>query len=84
MIGEHLTTLMRQIEHRLKKENDLLTMWFNAGRYERETQYTIVSLLKTIAYEMDKNSRYDKVNQIILKSLSTNLEMTELILTHFY
>ncbi len=69
--GTGKSTLMQDIKNRLAKEKDILTVWFNAWRYERENQYAIVSLLKTIAYEMDKNSVYKDVKQVILKSIAT-------------
>jgi predicted KAP-like P-loop ATPase len=47
--GTGKTTLMRIIEEKLKSDNKVLTVWFNAWRYEREDQFAIIALMKTIA-----------------------------------
>ena len=53
--GTGKTTLMRSIENALKSDKkNILTIWFNAWRYEREEQFALVSLMKTIAYKMDE------------------------------
>ena len=67
--GTGKTTLMKSIEQRLKSEEDILTVWFNAWRYEREEQFALVSLMKTIAYKMDEHPKYEKVKQVLLKSI---------------
>jgi hypothetical protein len=67
--GTGKTTMMKSIEQRLKSEKDILTVWFNAWRYEREEQFALVSLMKTIAYKMDEYPKYEKVKQVLLKSV---------------
>jgi predicted KAP-like P-loop ATPase len=63
--GSGKTTLMKVIEHKLKQNNDeVLTVWFNAWRYEREEQFALVSLMKTIAYKMDEQPRYEKAKVV--------------------
>ena len=44
------TTLMRSIFNQLEnnKDNSVVTVWFNAWRYEREEYFTLIPLLKTI------------------------------------
>jgi hypothetical protein len=44
---------MKVVEKKLNgpTEEDVLTVWFNAWRYEREDQFAIVALLKTIAFD---------------------------------
>jgi predicted KAP-like P-loop ATPase len=74
--GSGKTTLMKVIEQKLnpkKNDNneDILTVWFNAWRYEREEQFALVSLLKTIAYKIDEQRKYDKVKKILFKSIIT-------------
>lgn len=70
--GTGKTTLMKSIANKLEAEDDdVITVWFNAWRYEREDQFAVVSLLKTIAYKMGKFPRYKKVKPIILKSIAT-------------
>lgn len=42
----------------LYQENDILTVWFNAWRYEREDQCALIALIKTIAYAMAEFPTY--------------------------
>jgi predicted KAP-like P-loop ATPase len=68
------TTLMRVIEDKLNQNNnnkDILTVWLNAWRYERDEQFTLVPLLKTIAYKMDEKPEYKNVKEILFKSVIT-------------
>jgi predicted KAP-like P-loop ATPase len=50
--GTGKTTLMKVVEKKLRQTDDILPVWFNAWRYEREDQFAIVALLKTIAFAM--------------------------------
>jgi predicted KAP-like P-loop ATPase len=43
------------------KNKKVLTVWFNAWRYEQEENYGIAALLKTIAIELDKSGHYKEV-----------------------
>jgi predicted KAP-like P-loop ATPase len=52
--GTGKTTLMKLIEEKLQ-ENSIITVWFNAWRYEREEQFAIIPLLKTIAYAIPED-----------------------------
>jgi hypothetical protein len=45
--GSGKTTLMRAIEHELSAHDDVVTVWFNAWRYEREP-HLMVPLLDTL------------------------------------
>lgn len=65
--GTGKTTLMKSIEKKLNEDKDIVTIWFNAWRYEREEQLTIVSLLKTIAYQMGEHSRFKSLKACYLK-----------------
>lgn len=51
------------------KENDILTVWFNAWRYEREEQFAVIPLLKTIAYAMGEHPFYKNIKPILLRGL---------------
>ncbi len=56
--GTGKTTLMRSIYNRLKDNNvnnSIIPVWFNAWRYEREEQFAIIPLLKTIAYAIPED-----------------------------
>ncbi|HKG87623.1 MAG TPA: P-loop NTPase fold protein [Nitrososphaeraceae archaeon] len=68
----------------VKKENDMLklhlqqkkilTIWFDAWRYERDEQFALVPLMKTIAYKMDEQPKYEKAKEVLLKSIITALK----------
>ena len=67
--GVGKTTLMKSVEKRLREGNDndmpVLTVWFNAWRYEREDQFALIALLKSIAYAMADHQHYKKLGNII-------------------
>jgi hypothetical protein len=52
--GTGKTSLMRMIQDHLAKENNVVTVWFNAWRYEKE-EHPIVPLVATIVREMERN-----------------------------
>jgi tetratricopeptide (TPR) repeat protein len=62
------TTLMKLTEQKLRNHG-ILTVWFNAWRYEREDQFAIIALLKTIAYAMGEHPIYRQVKPILLRAL---------------
>jgi uncharacterized protein YjbI with pentapeptide repeats len=51
------------------KEKDILTVWFNAWRYEREDQFALIALMKTIAYAMAELPTYQEVKRILLRGI---------------
>jgi len=67
--GTGKTTLMRVVQNKLNETaDDVLTIWFSAWRYEREDQFAIVALLKTIAFAMGDHRYYKRVKPILLKA----------------
>jgi KAP family P-loop domain/Pentapeptide repeats (8 copies) len=60
---------MRIIEDKLKSDNKILTVWFNAWRYEREDQFAIIALMKTIAYAMGEHPIYKELKPILLRAV---------------
>ncbi len=73
--GTGKTTLMELIENKLNRENKgILTVWFNAWRYEREEHYAIVAMMKTIAYAMINHEIYDKMAPALINSLKIGLK----------
>jgi len=69
--GTGKTTFMRLIEGKLQEhKKEILTVWFNAWRYEREEQLAIVALLKTVAYAMGQHPIYRRVRPILLRGLA--------------
>lgn len=69
--GTGKTTLMKRVEDKLKErsDNNILTVWFNAWRYEREDQFAITALLKTIGYAMGEHPIYKELKPILLRAV---------------
>jgi predicted KAP-like P-loop ATPase len=67
--GTGKSTLMRLIESGLQKRN-LLTVWFNAWQYEREKEFALIPLLRTIANKIPNDKRYDDFKKSIKKGTS--------------
>lgn len=57
--GTGKTTLMRLMKESLDSEN-ILTVWFNAWRYEQEKTLAVVPLLRTIRLAMEKSDLRDR------------------------
>jgi KAP family P-loop domain len=51
------------------RENNILTIWFNAWRYESEQDLALIPLMKMIAYAMGEHPIYKHIRPIILKAL---------------
>ena len=51
-------------------ENNILPIWFNAWRYEREEKFATIALMKTIAYAMGEHPIYKSIKRIILRGLT--------------
>jgi predicted KAP-like P-loop ATPase len=66
--GTGKTTLMRLIEKKLRSNENILTVWFNAWRYEREDQFALVALMKT-AYAMGDLPRYEEIKKVLLRGI---------------
>jgi predicted KAP-like P-loop ATPase len=69
--GTGKTTLMKIIENKIKNDHDLniLTVWFNAWRYEREDHFALIALMKTIAYAMGDLPHYKEVKKVLFRGL---------------
>jgi hypothetical protein len=65
--GTGKTTLMRLVQKRLQNQENILTVWFNAWRYEREDQFALIALMKTIAYAMGGLPQYQEIKKILLR-----------------
>ncbi len=55
--GTGKTSLLRMVEERLGEEKNVITVWFNAWRYESEEQ-PIVPLVATIVREIERNKTF--------------------------
>lgn len=51
------------------RDNEILTVWFNAWRYEREEQFALIALMKTVAYAMAELPKYREVKKVLLRGL---------------
>jgi hypothetical protein len=51
------------------QRNEILTVWFNAWRYEREDQFAIIALVKTIGFAMSKHPIYKELKPILLNAV---------------
>jgi len=51
------------------QRNEILTVWFNAWRYEREDQFAIVALVKTIGFAMSRHPIYKELKPILLNAV---------------
>jgi predicted KAP-like P-loop ATPase len=67
--GTGKTTLMRLIEEKLKTYDEILPVWFNAWRYERENQFALIALMKTLAYAMGALPTYREVKKVLIRGL---------------
>jgi GTPase SAR1 family protein len=65
--GTGKTTLMRLVERKLKN-NGILTVWFDAWRYEREDEFVIVPLLKTIIHRIKDERTYDELKPLLFRA----------------
>jgi len=69
------TTLMKLIEANLNKgvlpknESPVLTIWFNAWKFERNQNPITLSLLKSMAFEMDRHKIFKAVAEEIFSAI---------------
>jgi hypothetical protein len=70
--GTGKTSLMRLIEQRLSNDPDIVTVWFNAWRYEKE-EHPIVPLVGTIVRALERHKglaqRFGESGQRLIRSL---------------
>lgn len=71
--GTGKTSLLRLIERRLNGKEDILTVWFNAWRYEKE-EHPIVPLIATIVKRLKESSGFmEKMSEsrkLLVKALT--------------
>ena len=73
-VGNHDYTLdaTKETGNRISlrlKGPEILTVWFDAWRYEREEYFALIALMKTIAYAMKDVPYYQNVKQVLLRGL---------------
>jgi hypothetical protein len=89
--GTGKTTLMKMIEKKLRDNhrNDILAVWFDAWKYEREKYLAIIPFIRTIEIELENkliqlkesNARIERWNQVrkgFEKTFNAFIESTNL------
>lgn len=52
------TTLMEMVWNKMKRDDkNILTVWFDAWRFEREENIAVVPFLRTVAIELERNQQ---------------------------
>jgi nucleoside-triphosphatase THEP1 len=90
--GTGKTTLMKSIKNQLDKDKEnIITVWFDAWKYENEKQFALIPLLKTISYSIkdDKDEKKKNLKETIKEAaifalgisifLDVNLEGVNLV-----
>ncbi|MGI0033575.1 MAG: pentapeptide repeat-containing protein, partial [Nitrososphaeraceae archaeon] len=78
--GTGKTTLINSIDKALQTEKDLIIVRLEAWRYKQE-QFAIVSMLRTIAYALPAEKRFEDLKQKLETSAISFLKKTSDILT---
>jgi hypothetical protein len=58
--GTGKTTLMHMIKNRLDRNDNIVTIWFEAWRYERENNLAVVPFLRTFKISLNKITESEK------------------------
>ena len=64
---------MRMIQKNLLKNDDLLLIWFNAWKYEREESLAIIPLIRTIEIELENKILKLKENNDTKGNIDSNI-----------
>jgi hypothetical protein len=82
--GTGKTTLMNMIKTELEKDKDkILTVWFDAWRYEKEKYLVVIPFLRLIRIALDKDSdkkkkpKWMKVKKSLQKTSTAFIESTD-------
>ena len=82
--GTGKTTLMNLSEKKILSNSKTLCVSFNAWKHEREEEFIIVSLIKTIAYATGKHDSYKQLESMLLRSVKLmNKEVLREVLSQF-
>ena len=63
------TTLMRLIYNKLISDKNILPVWFNPWRYEREKEFALIALMKTLAFRMGEHDIYKGLKPLLLRGI---------------
>src|SRR6266487_1448674 len=80
--GTGKTTLMRMIEDELSKDDNILPVWFNAWRYEREEHLAVIPFLRIVRITLakknnKKGSGWNEVSTSLGHTFNAFLESTQ-------
>ena len=75
--GTGKTTLMNTIDESLKEfKNEIITVRFETWRYEREEQFVLIPLLKTIAFALPEEKEFTNLKQKLKRGAVNFLKKT--------
>ena len=71
--GTGKTTLMRMIKNKLDKNDKIVTIWFEAWRYERENNLAVIPFLRTFKLRLDevivsKKGNWNMIKEGVIKA----------------
>jgi predicted KAP-like P-loop ATPase len=75
------TTLMDSIDRALQDDKNIIRVQFEAWRYEREDQFALVPLLKTIAFALPEEKKFENLKQKLKRGTVNFLKRTPDILS---
>jgi hypothetical protein len=81
--GTGKTTLMNSIHNRLQSDQKIVIVRFESWRYEREEQFALIPLLKTIAFSLPDNKDYQELKQKLKRGAINFIKKTPDILSSF-
>jgi tetratricopeptide (TPR) repeat protein len=67
--GTGKTTLMRLVYSKLSSDKNILPIWFNPWRYEREKEFALIALMKTLAFRMGEHDIYKGLKPLLLRGI---------------
>src|SRR5262249_27235089 len=79
--GTGKTTLMNSISDKLENDNNSIPVRFETWRYEREEQFALIPLLKTIAFALPEEKQFQPLKQKLKRGAINLLKKTPDIIT---
>jgi predicted KAP-like P-loop ATPase len=74
--GTGKTTLMNSVYNLLANDNNTILVRFETWRYEREEQFALVPLLKTIAFALPEEEKFQGLKQKLKRGAVNFLKKT--------
>ena len=81
--GTGKTTMMLMIQNILEKNENIVTVWFDAWRYEKEQNMTIIPFLRTVKLKIDglnnhKKNKWEIVKKGVIRSAVAFIASTKI------